>query len=163
MNIFSAFLTIAGLALFEVVSFIDNAIINAEVLHGVGAKAKKWFLTWGLFIGVFLIRGLLPWLIIWATSPSLGPIGALTATFSSDPSVHEAIAKSSPLLLVGGGTFLLFLFFSWLFTEPKNFAVRGEKFFLRHNVWFFAIASIMLLRSEERRGGEEGRDRGGPD
>jgi hypothetical protein len=34
---------------------------------------------------VFLIHGLLPWLIVWAAVPQLGPIGALTATFSSDP------------------------------------------------------------------------------
>lgn len=144
MNIFSAILSILGLALFETISSIDNAIINAEVISTVGAKAKKWFLTWGLFIGVFLIRGLLPWGIIWATTPSLGPIGALTATFSSDPKVHQAIEESSPILLIGGGTFLLFLFFGWLFTEPKNFAIRPEKFFIRHSVWFFAVASLLL-------------------
>jgi hypothetical protein len=101
-------------------------------------------LTCGLLTAVFLVRGLLPWLIVWAAAPSLGPIGALTATFSSDPKVIEAIEYSAPILLIGGGTFLLFLFFHWLFLEPKHFGLRSERFFQRQGVWFFAVVSILL-------------------
>jgi len=140
----SIFLTVAGLCLFETISSIDNAIINAEVLSTMQPKARRWFLVWGLFIAVFLIRGLLPWLIVWAAVPSLGPVGALTATFSSDPRVIEAIETSAPILLIGGGTFLVFLFFNWLFLEPKQFGLRGEEFFQRQGVWFFAVVSILL-------------------
>lgn len=144
MDIFTLFITIAGLCLFETISSIDNAIINAEVLSTMQPKYRKWFLTWGLLFAVFLVRGLLPWLIVWAAVPSLGPIGALTATFSSDPKVHEAIESSAPILLVAGGTFLIFLFFHWLFLEPKNYGLRGERFFHRQGVWFYAIVSIIL-------------------
>lgn len=144
MDLISGILIVAGLAVFETVSSIDNAIINAEVLSTMGAKARKWFLFWGLLIAVFLIRGFLPWLIVWATAPNLGPIGALTATFSSDPAVSESIEKAAPILLIGGGTFLIFLFFHWLFAEPKNYGLRGERFFERHGVWFYAVVSILL-------------------
>jgi hypothetical protein len=136
--------TVGGLMLFETISSIDNAIINAEVLTTMSQKAKKWFLVWGLFIAVFLVRGLLPWLIVWAVNPALGPIGSLTATFSNDPHVAEAIELSSPILLVGGGVFLVFLFFHWLFLEPKNFGIRGEKFFLNQGAWFYAVVSVLL-------------------
>jgi len=64
MPILSIVLTIAGLCLFETVSSVDNAIINAEILSGMGAKSRKWFLTWGILIAVFAVRGLLPWLIV---------------------------------------------------------------------------------------------------
>ena len=47
--------------------------------------------------------------------------------------------------LIGGGTFLVFLFFHWLFLEPKNFGLRGEKFFLAQGVWFYAVASLLLM------------------
>ena len=144
MNIFSLVLTIGGLCLFEIISSIDNAIINAEVLSTMKQKARKWFLFWGLLIAVFLIRGLLPWIIVWVTNPSLGFIGSLTATFSSDPSVKDSIEKSAPLLLAGGGMFLVFLFFHWLFLEAKNFGLRHEKFFMRQGVWFYAVVSIIL-------------------
>lgn len=144
MNIFSSLLTVGGLSLFEAITSIDNAIINAEVLSTMGAKARRWFLLWGLIFAVFVIRGLLPWLIIWGATPSLGPIGALTATFSGDKKVLEAIEASSPILLIAGGTFLVFLFFHWLFLEPKNYGLRGERFFHSQGVWFFAVVSIIL-------------------
>lgn len=144
MDIFTILLTIAGLCLFETVSSIDNAIINAETLTVMGKKARQWFLWWGLLISVFVVRGLLPWSIVWATMPSLGPVGAFTATFSNDPQIHEAIESAAPILLIGGGIFLIFLFLSWLFLEEKNYGLRGERFFQKQGVWFFAVASILL-------------------
>ncbi len=144
MEIISILLIILGLCLFETITSIDNAIINAEVLSTMQQKARKWFLLWGLLFAVFIIRGILPWLIVWMTTPSLGPIGALTATFSSDPKVIEAIESSSPVLLIAGGTFMIFLFFHWLFIEPKNYGLFGERFFHRKGVWFFAIVSVFL-------------------
>lgn len=144
MDLFAIVLTIVGLGLFEAISSVDNAIINAEVLTTMSKKARKWFLLWGIIFAVFVVRGALPWLIIWATTPSLGPVGALTATFSNDPRVHEAIEQSSPILLMGGGIFLLFLFFHWLFLEPKRFGLYGERFFQQQGVWFYAVVSILL-------------------
>lgn len=144
MDLFAILLTIAGLSLFETISSVDNAIINAEVLSTMQKKARQWFLFWGLLFAVFVIRGLLPLVIVWASNPSLGLIGALTATFSNDPKVIAAIDESAPILLAGGGTFLLFLFFNWLFTEPKNYGLRGERFFHSQAVWFYAVVSILL-------------------
>ena len=144
MNIFSILLTVFGLSLFEAVSSIDNAIINAEVLSTMQQKARRWFLLWGLIFAVVVVRGLLPWLIVWATVPTLGPIEALTATFSGDSNVQRAIEASSPILLIGGGTFLLFLFLHWLFMEEKNYGLKGERFFHAQGVWFYAIVSVLL-------------------
>jgi len=144
MDILSIVLIVAGLCLFETITSIDNAIINAEVLSTMSERAKRWFLLWGLIFAVFAVRGLLPWLMVWLSTPSLGPVGALFATFSSDPAVIAAIEQSAPLLLIGGGTFLVFLFFHWLFLEDKNFGLKGERFFATKGVWFFAIVSIIL-------------------
>jgi hypothetical protein len=145
VNIFALLTTIIGLSLFETVSSIDNAIINAEVLSTMKEKARRWFSIYGILIAVFLIRGLLPWLIIWLVNPSIGPIGAFTATFSGDESVKEAIELGAPILLAGGGTFLVFLFFHWLFIEPKDFGLPvTEKFFLKNGVWFYAVVSVIL-------------------
>jgi hypothetical protein len=144
MPILSIILTVAGLCLFETISSIDNAIINAEVLSGMGKKARKWFLTWGIFIAVFAVRGLLPWLIVWGSVPSLGPIGAFLAAFSSDPLVTEAVETAKPFLLMAGGVFLILLFLHWLFQEPKAFGLPGERFFLKQGVWFYAAASGLI-------------------
>lgn len=144
MDILSIVLIIAGLCLFETITSIDNAIINAEVLSTMSEKARRWFLIWGLLFAVFVVRGVLPWLIVWMSAPSLGPVGALTATFSSDPAVLAAIEQSAPILLIGGGMFLVFLFFHWLFLEDKNFGLFGERYFASKGVWFFAVVSVIL-------------------
>lgn len=137
-------LAVLGLTLFEIVNSIDNAIINAEVLSTMKPKARRWFLVWGMFIAVFLTRGLLPLLIVYFVVPHLGILGALTATFSSTPEVVKAVEEASPILLMGGGVFLVFLFFHWLFLEHKEFGLPGERFFLSQGVWFYAVVSILL-------------------
>jgi hypothetical protein len=144
MDILSLVLIVVGLSLFEGISSIDNAIINAEVLSTMGQKARRWFLTWGIFFAVFVVRGLLPWLIIWLAVPDLGFVESFTATFSDDPRIKEAVDTAAPILLAGGGMFLVFLFFHWLFMEPKNYGLRGERFFHRHAVWFYAAVSVVL-------------------
>ena len=140
----ASILTIFGLALFEIISSADNAIVNAEVLETMSPKARKWFLFYGIIFAVFIIRGLLPWLIIYATNPALGIMGSLTATFSGDPLVLESVHRSAPILMAGGGIFLVFLFFHWLFLEKKTYGLVGEEFFHRQGVWFFAVVSAIL-------------------
>ncbi len=144
MSVLTIVVTVIGLSLFETVSSADNAIINAEVLSGMSARARRWFLVWGILFAVFVVRGFLPWLIVWMALPSLGPIGAFMAAFSSDPVVHEAVESSSPILLMGGGVFLVLLFLHWLFLEPKHFGLPGERFFASQGAWFFAVAAVFL-------------------
>lgn len=130
--------------MFETITSIDNAIINAEVLRTMKEKARRWFLLWGFIIAVFAVRGLLPWLIVWLTTPDLGPWGAVTAAWNGDPKVKESIEMSAPIILIAGGVFMIFLFFHWLFMEAKNYGLRGEKFFHEKGVWFFAVVSALL-------------------
>jgi len=144
MGIASLVLIVVGLTLFETITSIDNAIINAQVLSTMQKWARRWFLCWGLLIAVFIVRGLLPWLIVWVTVPSLGPMGALMSTFSGDATVVAAIEKAAPVLQIGGGTFLVFLFSHWLLVEPKNYGLAGEAFFQRQGGWFFTVVSVLL-------------------
>jgi len=144
MDILAIILTILGLCVFEVISSVDNAIINADVLGTMKKKSRKWFLFWGIIFGVFVVRGLLPWLIVWLSTPGIGPINALIAAFSGNAGIVEAINRSSPVLLAGGGVYLIFLFFHWWFIEPKNYGLIGERFIHKQGVWFYALVSIAL-------------------
>ena len=144
MDIFIIILTIIGLTLFEIVSSIDNAVINADVLRTMSEQGKRWFLTYGIFFAVFVMRGLLPFLIVFALNPSLGIVGAFTASFSEDPAIAHAIEESAPPLLAAGGVFLLFLFIHWLFMEPKYYGLRGERYIHERGFWFYAAVSLLL-------------------
>src|SRR3989338_7391772 len=142
--IFQFFIVIFGLALFEIISSIDNAVINAHVLKTVPEKFRKIFLFWGIFFAVFVIRGFLPFLIIWIASPSLSPIQVFTFAFSSGEGIKEYIEHSTPLLLLGGGVYLFLVFLAWLFVEEKNYVFLVEYFIHRQSIWFYALASLFL-------------------
>lgn len=144
MDIFSALFIIAGLAVFETVSGIDNAIINADVLKTMGPKARRFFVTWGIFVAVFVVRGLLPWAIVWATVPGLSFFDAFTVMFSHDLRVYQSVESAAPILLMGGGIFLLFIFLHWIFLEDKCIGFHCERVAERHGVWFYSVVSLVL-------------------
>jgi hypothetical protein len=143
--IFSVLITIIGLSVFEAVSSVDNAIINAEVLSTMTKRARLWFLTWGMFIAVFLVRGALPFIIVWFFNTKLNVLQILSATWSNDPLVLDSIHKSAPILLIAGGVFLVFLFLHWLFLEDKKLGLPStERFFMSQGIWFYATVSVLL-------------------
>lgn len=141
--IFDILLTVIGLALFEMITSVDNAVINAEVLSTVSQKIRRWFLTWGMLFAVFAMRGILPLIIVMIANPGLGIIEALT--FSFDSQVAAAFETSASVLLIAGGVFLVFIFLHWLFMEPKVYGLHAEHFFHKMNVWFYAVISVFLL------------------
>ncbi len=144
MSLTSSILVVAGLALFESVASVDNAIINADTLAGMQPRARRWFLSWGILVAVFGVRGLLPWLIVWVATPGLGPWQAFWAGVSGDAAALSAIQQSAPVLLVGGALFFVFLFLHWLFIEPKEIGLPGERYVMRQGGWFYAFASLIL-------------------
>ncbi len=137
-------LIVCGLALFEIINSVDNAVINAEVLGRMGRPARRWFLMWGIVFAVFVVRGVLPWLILWAANPNLSAWHAFTATLSANEAIRQSIENSSPPLLLAAGVFLVFLFLQWLFLEDKRFGLIGEHFIYRHGLWFYTTASFAL-------------------
>lgn len=137
-------LTILGLCLFEVISSIDNAIINADVVATMNKKARRWFLFYGILFAVFVVRGLLPLLIIWVLNPHYSIIEVFTAAFSGDKNISKSIEASAPVLFMGGGTFLVMLFLHWIFLEEKNYGLHIESYVEKIGIWFYAVASVLL-------------------
>lgn len=144
MNIVHILVVVLGLCIFEVISSIDNAIVNAGVLKTLPDKYRKWFLTWGLLFAVFIVRGLLPFIIVWLVNTNLSFVQVFSFVFSNNPEISHYVELSKPLLLLGGGIYLFFVFLSWLFLEEKNYAFLVEGFIHRRGVWFYSIASIFL-------------------
>lgn len=139
------FIIIFGLIVFEVISSIDNAIVNAHVLKTMPERFRKIFLFWGLLIAVFLVRGVLPFLIIWIANPGLSLIGVWNAAFAEGgTAIEEYLAASKPLLLLGGGMYLFFVFLSWLLLEEKKYAFFVEHFLHKHGFWFYFISSLFF-------------------
>jgi len=140
----SIILTVLGLCLFEIISSIDNAIINADVLATMGKRARRWFLFYGILFAVFIVRGFLPLLIVWVLNPGFSLVQVFTAAFSGDASISKSIQSTAPILFMGGGIFLVMLFLHWIFLEEKNYGLHIERKVEQMGVWFYAVAAIML-------------------
>jgi hypothetical protein len=139
-----ALIIIFGLILFEVISSVDNAIVNVHILKTVPEKFRRFFLLWGLLLAVFVMRGVLPFVIVWLANAGL-PFSEVWRLVFSDPALmEEALEHSKPLLLLGGGVYLFFIFLSWLFLEEKKYAFLVEGFIHRQGVWFYATASVFI-------------------
>lgn len=144
MPIIEFIIVVFGLCLFEVISSIDNAIINASVLKTLPEKFRKFFLFWGLLIAVFLIRGILPFLIVWLANPAFSFSQVIGFVFHPTPEIEAYVEKSQALLLLAGGVYLFLVFLSWLFMEEKKYAFLVEEFIHKQSVWFYAIASLFF-------------------
>ena len=142
--LFQSIIVVLGLCLFEIISSVDNAIVNAHVLQTLPKRFRKIFLFWGLLIAVFLVRGILPFLIVWLANTDLGFGEVFESVFSNDPMIKEALEETKPLLLSGGGIYLLFVALSWLFLEKKKYAFLVEHFIFHQGVWFYALASVFF-------------------
>lgn len=140
----SAVIIVFGLILFEVISSVDNAIVNAHVLKTMPERFRRIFLVWGIIFAVFVVRGILPFLIVWMVNPALSFTQVISFVFSSDPGITEYVERSKPILLLGGGVYLFFVFLDWLFMQEKRYAFLVEHFIHKHNVWFYATASMAL-------------------
>lgn len=144
MAIVEILVVILGLSLFEIISSVDNAIINAHVLKTLPDKFRQFFLTWGLLIAVVAVRGLLPFLIVWLANPAFSFIQVITFVFHPTPEIEMYVEKSQPLLLLAGGVYLFFVFLGWLFLEEKKYAFLVEKFVHKQSVWFYAASSLFI-------------------
>lgn len=150
-------LVVIALCLFEIVNSIDNAVVDADVLKGVAKRSRRLFMFWDLLFAVLIVRGVLPWLIIFLTVPSLGPIGAFVASFNGDASALASIEDSLPFLLIGAGTFFVLLFIDWIFRKPKNFAHFHEKIlhgkkelFYAFTIAFIGVISLAALALDSK-------------
>lgn len=137
---------ILGLIVFEVVSSVDNAIVNAHVLKTISAKWRKIFLFWGIIFAVFVIRGLVPLLVVWLSVPEIGFMGAFHAAFSGSSDFSQLIEERKGIILLGAGVFMALLYLHWLFLEKKDpYFVPDKLIKPQHGVWFFAAAAIILV------------------
>ncbi|TAK04708.1 DUF475 domain-containing protein [Patescibacteria group bacterium] len=137
---------IFGLVVFEVISSVDNAIVNAHVLKTLPEKYRKFFLFWGLLLAVFVVRGVLPFLIVWLANTNIPLPELMRLVFTEPDKVSAALEHSKPLLLLAGGVYLVFVFLGWLFMEEKKYAFFVEHFIHRQSVWFYAFASIFITK-----------------
>jgi uncharacterized protein len=136
---------VLGLIVFEVVNSIDNAIVNAHVLKTMSILWRKRFLFIGILTSVFIVRFILPLIIVWISVPNISLPDLFSSFAGGNDIAAKAVEAQTPIILTFGGVFLLFLYLHWLFMEKKDplFIERFLK--AKHGVWFFGFASFILV------------------
>jgi hypothetical protein len=136
---------VLGLVVFEVVNSVDNAVVNATVLKTMTMLWRKRFLVIGIITSVFLVRFLLPLIIVWISVPTIS-ISEMFLAFAGQSNIAaQAIEVQKPIILMFGGVFLIYLYFHWLFLEKKE-PLYIERFLKeKQGAWFFAIAAFLLV------------------
>ena len=145
MSLLESVAIVLGLVVFEIVNSVDNAVVNASVLKTMSLLWRKRFLLIGIVTSVFIVRFILPLIILWISVPAIS-LQEMFLAFSgqSDIGAH-AIEMQKPVILAFGGIFLLLLYFHWLFLEKKD-PLYIERFIKeKFGVWFFAVAALVLV------------------
>jgi hypothetical protein len=114
-----ALFLILMLGILEMSLSFDNAVLNSAVLQKMDPKWQNRFLTWGILISVFLVRFLLPIIIVsFVTHLSLFDIVSLII---KNPSAYsEHLEQTKAAISAFGGIFLLLVFLSFMFDQNRD-------------------------------------------
>jgi hypothetical protein len=116
---FSALIIAMILAVLEISLSFDNAVVNATVLKKMNKKWQERFLTWGIFIAVFVVRLLLPLMIVSLTAHlNIKEVAELALHSPTQYAQHLMQAHAS--IATFGGLFLLLVFLSFLFSQQRQ-------------------------------------------
>jgi hypothetical protein len=145
-----ALVTVMLLTLLEVTFSFDNAVVNAKLLGSLSRWWQAFFMTVGIFIAVFVVRFLLPVLIVMLTS-GLGLLETMDLARNQPEVYAQELTKSGPAIDSFGGTFLVLVaagFFlddfkdtHWLRFLERRLAALGRY----DNVAIFALTVLAVV------------------
>lgn len=106
------------LVLLEVTFSFDNAVVNSRILTKLSPLWQTLFLTVGIFFAVFVVRFLLPILIVMLTAGLNG--GAVIDLALNHPETYGHELGAAPLIDAFGGTFLLMIGLYYFVDREKD-------------------------------------------
>jgi len=109
----------AVLVVLEVTFSFDNAVINSKVLARLSPFWQKLFLTVGIFIAVFVVRFILPIVIVMLTS-GFGFSAVVDMALNNPQAYGETLHKAAPTIDAFGGTFLTMIGVSYFMNRKKD-------------------------------------------
>jgi hypothetical protein len=115
----AALFTVLVLSLLEVTFSADNAVINSRVVTTMSPLWQKLFLTVGIFTAVFVVRFVLPLVIVMITS-GLSWSEVIHLITSDSEGYAEHLYHAGPMINAFGGTFLLLIALSYFIDASKT-------------------------------------------
>ena len=130
----------AVLVLLEITFSFDNAVVNSRILTKLSPMWQSLFLTVGIFFAVFVVRFLLPLLIVMLTAGLSG--GEVMDLVMRDPAEYgRHLDEAAPLINAFGGTFLLMIGLNYFVDHDKDIHWLGK---VEH--WFSRAGRVRHLK-----------------
>ncbi|HSE61783.1 MAG TPA: DUF475 domain-containing protein [Candidatus Saccharimonadales bacterium] len=114
-----ALFTVIVLTALETTFSADNAVINSKVLMTMSHFWRILFLTVGIFIAVFVVRFILPILIVMLTA-HLGFNEVLQLALNDSQTYAHYLETAEPSISAFGGAFLLLIALSYFIDYQKK-------------------------------------------
>jgi hypothetical protein len=111
--------TAAILAVLEISLSFDNAVINAKTLATMDEKWRHRFITWGMFIAVFVMRFIFPIAIV-AIFTGLGMFEVAKMAVVNPTEYSHHLHESHIQVDMFGGAFLMLVFLSFILDDNKD-------------------------------------------
>lgn len=112
-------LTTLILGVLETSMSFDNAIANASILKDMDPVWRRNFITYGMPLAVFGMRGLFPVLILSATL-GMNPYAAVHVALTDPVRYAAALEHTRPYLMMCGGMFLLQVALAFFLDQEKD-------------------------------------------
>jgi len=116
---FNALALTLMLSILEISLSFDNAIINSTILQKMQIHWQTRFLTWGIFISVFLIRILLPILMI-TTITHLNILEVFNLALKNPGEYSKHLLNAKISISFFGGMFLILVFLKFIFEQKRQ-------------------------------------------
>jgi hypothetical protein len=147
----TALFTVLVLTLLETTFSADNAVINSRVIVTMSPIWQKLFMTVGIFTAVFVVRFLLPILIVMLTGGlNFSEVFNLISTDAKGYAAH--LHEAEPLINAFGGTFLVLIALSyfidggkqvhWFQKVERNLARLGQ---FENLTIFIMLLAVMVI------------------
>lgn len=109
----------AILVVLEVTLSFDNAVVNSKVLATMSRFWQMIFLTVGIFVAVFVVRFLLPIVIVQIAS-GLGFMEVVQLALNDAEKYGHVLHEAAPMIDAFGGAFLLMVALSYFLDREKD-------------------------------------------
>ena len=109
----------AILVVLEVTFSFDNAVINSKVLAGMSQAWQRVFLTVGIFVAVFVVRFVLPIIIVMVASGH-GFMEVVDLALHRPAEYGHILHEASPMIDAFGGAFLIMIGLSYFIDYNKR-------------------------------------------
>ncbi|MDB5183533.1 MAG: conserved rane protein of unknown function [Candidatus Saccharibacteria bacterium] len=134
------------LVILEITFSFDNAIVNSRILMRLSRYWQALFLTVGIFFAVFVVRFLLPVLIV-VVATKLNFIEVIGLALRAPALYAAELHHAEPLINAFGGTFLVMIGLSYFVDSEKDvhWLTHVEKALARvGNVRYIKLAVVLL-------------------